>query len=113
MTKNSDSKEKLDLDDISKRLEKAKKDLNIVDENTDQRSSSSIGRHMWIAFNVVSELLGGIICGFLIGYFLDYKFETKPIFICIFLLIGSIAGVLNTIRYINNYEKNNSLNEKE
>ena len=41
------------------------------------------------------ELVGAIIGGALIGYGIDYAFETKPIFFLIFTLLGAITGFYN------------------
>ena len=42
-----------------------------------------------------AELVGSILGGGLIGYGLDYYFETKPIFFLIFILLGVITGFYN------------------
>ena len=78
----------------------------------------SVGQLMWLAFNVVSDLIAGIICGLGIGYGIDHYFGTRPVFIAVFLILGCIAGVLNVIRFLRQYEerqreKHLNIKEKE
>ena len=60
---------------------------------------------MWLAFNVVSDLIAGVICGLGIGYGLDRWLGTRPVFIAVFLILGCIAGVLNVVRFLQRYDK--------
>lgn len=64
-----------------------------------------VGRMMWLAFNVVSDLIAGVICGLGIGYGLDRWLGTRPVFIAVFLILGCIAGVLNVVRFLQRYDK--------
>lgn len=41
------------------------------------------------------ELVGSVIGGALIGYGIDYYFETSPIFFLIFILLGVMTGFYN------------------
>ncbi|MBQ8347074.1 MAG: AtpZ/AtpI family protein [Alphaproteobacteria bacterium] len=63
---------------------------------------------MWLAFNVVSDLIAGVICGLGIGYGLDRWLGTRPVFIAVFLILGCIAGVLNVVRFLQRYDKRHS-----
>ena len=60
---------------------------------------------MWLAFNVVSDLIAGVICGLGIGYGIDYWLGTRPVFIAVFLILGCIAGVFNVVYFLQQYEK--------
>lgn len=71
-----------------------------------------VGRMMWLAFNVVSDLIAGVICGLGIGYGLDYWLGTRPVFIAVFLIFGCIAGVLNVVRFLQRYEKRRGENRQ-
>ena len=42
---------------------------------------------------MVIELVGGLAIGFGLGYGLDVFFDTLPIFMIIFTLLGFVAGV--------------------
>ena len=74
------------LKDIEKRLNALKRDT------FDSLAQSShgehpIGRMMWLAFNVISDLIAGVICGLGIGYGLDRWLGTRPVFIAVFLAV--------------------------
>jgi len=45
------------------------------------------------AWRMVIELVTGIVVGFGIGYWLDVTFDTLPIFLVLFTLLGFGAGV--------------------
>jgi ATP synthase protein I len=53
-----------------------------------------MGRGMRIA----AELIGGVVAGGAIGWFLDQWLGTKPWLFILFFLMGSAAGMLNIIR---------------
>jgi ATP synthase protein I len=52
-------------------------------------------------YKLVSEFVGGVLVGGLLGYGLDYLFGTLPLFLIIFLLLGFGAGLLNMSRAAN------------
>ena len=103
------------LKDIERRLDVLRR------ETPEKRPQSSDGPHsvyqlMWLAFNVVSDLVAGLVCGLGIGYGIDHYFGTRPVFIAVFLILGCIAGVLNVIRFLRQYEerqREKQLNIKE
>ena len=64
----------------------------------------------WLAFYVISELVGGVVCGVAVGWGLDKWFDTRPVFMAIFLIIGCIAAVLNVVRYLNAQNRRESEN---
>lgn len=52
------------------------------------------------ALSMGLELISGVIVGLTIGYYLDKWFNTKPICLIIFIILGTIAGFLNLYRKI-------------
>ena len=50
---------------------------------------------------VATELLAGLIIGASIGLVMDKWFNTKPLFLIIFFILGGIAGIYNLWRQIN------------
>ncbi len=56
------------------------------------------GRMMSLGFRMVSELIGGILVGLGIGWGLDRIFNSSPIFLIVFSLLGTAAGFWNVIR---------------
>lgn len=72
-----------------------------------------VGRMMWLAFNVVSDLIAGVVCGLGIGYGADRWLGTRPVFIAVFLIFGCAAGVLNVVRFLRRYDGGKSPEGKE
>jgi ATP synthase protein I len=59
------------------------------------RGPSAAGRGM----RASAELIGGIVAGSLIGWYLDKWLGTeKPVMFVLFFLLGAAAGILNVIR---------------
>ena len=55
---------------------------------------------------VVVEIVAAMAVGLVIGILLDNYFDTRPIFIIIFFLLGSAAGILNVFRVAKSLQKN-------
>lgn len=53
------------------------------------------------ALRMSTEFIAGVIVGGGIGWFLDKWLETMPLFLIIFLGLGTAAGVVNIIRAAN------------
>ncbi len=53
---------------------------------------------MAYGLRMASELVGAVLVGGLIGYFLDQWLGTWPWLFLVFFLLGFAAGVLNVIR---------------
>ena len=52
-----------------------------------------------------TELVAAVLIGTFIGFILDSWFDTKPILIIIFFLIGVVAGITNVFRSAKNMQK--------
>jgi ATP synthase protein I len=52
----------------------------------------SHGSAMSIGMRVVVELVSALVVGVVIGVWLDKWFHTRPLFLLIFIVLGSIAG---------------------
>ena len=65
------------------------------------RESGAIGQLASIGVSIVVATF----IGFGLGYFIDTRFGTRPVFMIIFLLIGVAAGFVGAIRTMNNAEK--------
>ena len=50
---------------------------------------------------VATELLAGLIIGASIGLMMDKWFNTKPLFLIVFFILGGIAGIYNLWRQVN------------
>lgn len=81
--------------DLGRRLDEVKH----RSETSARGQTTSRGEAMGKALRVSTELIGGILVGSTIGWFLDrwLGFE-KPWFFILFFLLGAAAGMLNVIR---------------
>ncbi len=51
-----------------------------------------------LGWQMVTELVAGLMIGFGMGYALDTLFETLPVLLVIFTLLGLVAGVKTMLR---------------
>ncbi len=91
------------LKDIEARLNALRRETSA--NRLPEEGSHPIGQLMWLAFNVISELIAGVVCGFGIGYGIDLWLGTRPAFIAVFLIFGCMAGILNVVRFLRRYEE--------
>ncbi len=61
-------------------------------------SDHGTGKAMGLGFRVTSELVANVLVGALIGWQLDKWFDTSPILLLIFLLLGVASGFWNVYR---------------
>ncbi len=83
---------------LDQRIQKAKYNSNLGENNP----PSPMGKVM----KVVVEIVAAMVVGVVIGMLLDNYFDTRPIFIIIFFLLGSAAGILNVFRVAKSLQKN-------
>ena len=89
------------LKNLSKKLDNIKAN-KINEEDTNKNKQFSGFPH---AFKIVSELFANILVGGSIGWTLDYFFNTKPILLIIFLIIGLISGIYTSYKSAMNWQK--------
>ena len=76
---------------------------------------SEFRRGLSIAFRLGTELTVAVMIGAVMGYALDYYFDTRPWFLAIGVVMGGAAGCLNVYRVSKNItvdedkEKNNDV----
>lgn len=58
-----------------------------------------------LAVMIVSDLLGGLIIGGALGFFVQCFFHTKPFVLVLFIFLGSVAGLVNVFRHARRIEK--------
>ena len=86
------------LKDFNKRLENLKKLNSKIKNQKKNKDFKDFG--VYLKSGV--ELVSAIIVALIIGLFLDNYFESKPIFLIIFLFLGFAAGIMNVFRSIKN-----------
>ena len=82
------------LNEISTRLEIAKKNIKknqIKDKDT---NAASLDKTLKIS----TELVASVVVGSTIGFLLDNWFDTKPMLTICFFFMGVAAGILNVFR---------------
>jgi ATP synthase protein I len=89
------------LNNLSKKLDNIRAEK--VNESFDKTNKKFNGfAH---AFKIVSELFANILVGGSIGWTLDYFFNTKPIFLILFLIIGFISGIYTSYKSSKKFAK--------
>lgn len=88
------------LEKLSGALENARQSAGTdqARRSDSQKSTENTGRAMSLAFRVMSEFVAGVIVGSLIGWQLDEWFSTTPLFLIVFLGLGTAAGFWNVYR---------------
>ena len=87
------------LNELGARLDavhQGEKDKESAAGGQPRESSANVSMGMRIGI----ELLASVLAGGGIGYFLDLKLHTKPIFLLAFLVLGFTAGVMDVLRVI-------------
>ena len=93
-----DREMKARLEKLSSALDAKRADSQSRDSDADSSSNVSSGRAMSLGFRVLSEFVAGIVVGCLIGWQLDVWFSTTPLFLIVFLTLGTAAGFWNVYR---------------
>ena len=75
------------LQDLGQKIKSAKQSYEDEPKVEDHHTGL---QHAW---RMVIELVSGLTIGFGLGYGLDIVFETLPIFMIIFTLLGFVAGI--------------------
>ena len=57
-------------------------------------------RTLGLLTTIPMMLAAGPLVGFFIGDFLDNKFNSKPIFVAIFVVVGFVAGARESVRIL-------------
>ena len=91
-----------DLKEIGTRLKIAKKKIEKLDQKNNGSNAASLGK----ALKIRTELVASVVVGSTIGFILDSWFDTKPLLIIVFFIIGVIAGILNVIKAAKKMQKN-------
>jgi ATP synthase protein I len=90
------------LKEIATRLEIAKNKIKKNEKKMGSSNAASLGK----ALKISTELVAAVVVGSTIGYILDSWFDTKPLLIICFFIIGVVAGILNVFRAAKRMGKN-------
>ena len=89
------------LNNLSKKIDDIKAEKINEDFNKTNKKVTSFAH----AFKIVSELFANILVGGSIGWTIDYFFNTKPIFLILFLIIGFISGIYTSYKSSKKFAK--------
>ncbi len=98
----SDQRKPPSLEDVGARL-KAAQDA-VAGKKTAERNTQEASQGAGIGFRIGIELVAGVLFGAGLGWFIDSKFDTKPIFMLACIALGFAASVLNVIRVLKNLD---------
>lgn len=84
------------LKDFKERLENIKYRTSKKNNKKKNKNFKDFGAFLKLGI----ELISAIIIGLVIGLFLDNYFQSKPIFLFIFLILGFAAGIMNVFRSV-------------
>ena len=82
----------MEIKEIKEKVKKLKDELK--SKELKKVGSSSMG----IALKMGTEFVAAVFVASFIGFHVDKWLQTTPIFIIIFFIIGSVAGILNVVR---------------
>lgn len=91
-----DARLKARLDKLSEALD-AHDDASKPQE-TGGLADGSVGSAMSLGFRVLTEFVAAVVVGALIGWQIDTWTGTAPIFLLLFLVLGTVAGFMNVYR---------------
>ena len=95
--------DKAKLEDVGKRL-KAMQDA-VADKKETQVEAEGSAQGVGVGFRIGIELIAGVLVGAGLGWFIDSKLGTKPIFMLAFIALGFAASVLSVIRVLKNLDQ--------
>ena len=90
------------IKEITTRLKIAKKNVKNFQESNRSSNAASFGK----AFKISTELVAAVVVGSTIGFLLDSWFDTKPLLIICFFIMGVAAGILNVFKSAKKMNKN-------
>ena len=90
------------LKEISTRLEIAKKNIEDVKKDSKSANAASLGK----ALKISTELVAAVVVGSTIGFLLARWFDTKPLLIICFFIMGVAAGILNVFKSAKKMHRN-------
>ena len=94
----SNKKKVEDIDNSLKDLTKKIDNIKANNKNEQNKHHNKQFNGFSHAFKIVSDLFANILVGGAIGWTLDYYFNTKPILLIFFLIIGFISGIYTSYK---------------
>ena len=88
------------LDKVSAALDKkrAEAEAGRLGNEAEAGSMGQTSRALALGFRIISELAAGVLVGALLGWQLDEWTGLQPLFLIIFLMLGTAAGFWNMVK---------------
>lgn len=86
------------LDELSEELDAHDDASKSSGQATGGLAEGSVGSAMSLGFRVLTEFVAAVVVGTLIGWQIDTWTGTSPIFLLLFLVLGTAAGFVNVYR---------------
>lgn len=87
------------LKDLESRLRAARAEQDKGKQSSKSKDKAAKpGSGLGFAFRVSADIVAALAVGIVIGVLLDKWFETAPLFLIVFFIFGSAAGILNVYR---------------
>ena len=96
-----ENKQEEALAKLAEKLARAKQKKRVSSRNPTKSVPSGIG----LGMRITVDFVAGLGIGVALGLYLDKIFDTQPIFLIVFMLIGFGAGLLNVIRTAQQIDK--------
>jgi len=93
------------MNNQKKQLESLKKKIEHLQNDKEKESMPKRNRGASFGFKISTEIVAALIVGTGIGLLVDNYFNTKPIGLIIFFVLGAFAGFLNVYRVMRRIEK--------
>jgi ATP synthase protein I len=98
-----DDKRPPTLEDVGARL-KAMQDA-VADKKETAKEAEESAQGVGVGFRIGIELVAGVLVGAALGWFIDDKLNTKPIFMLALIAVGFAASVLSVLRILKNLDQ--------
>jgi ATP synthase protein I len=72
--------------------------LDAAKQRHEPKAASGGGAAAGRGMRAAAEMIGGVVVGGVLGWYLDSFFGTKPWLFIVFFLLGSAAGMLNIVK---------------
>ena len=91
------------IEDVSARL-KAMQEA-VADKKETERETGESAQGLGVGFRIGIEMVAGVLVGAGLGWFIDDKLNTKPIFMLALIAVGFAASMLNVLRILRNLDE--------
>ena len=90
----------------SNKISNLKKKINSIEKKSHQSETMSKDKSgVSLGFKISTELVAALVVSVGIGILVDNYFNTKPLGLIIFFILGAFAGFLNIYRVMRRIEK--------